>query len=243
MALAFLTRLPGGVHPGEGDSLGHAVPWFPVVGALVGGLAGLVYLGVEAIAQPGIAAVLAVGVAALLTGAFHEDGLADTFDSLGGTTPARRLEIMRDSRLGTFGTLALVVATGMKVVALAPLSGVDGLGALVAAHVIGRAGALTAMTAGPEARTDGLAARAADLPRVAVNVSIIVALGGALVLGRPTAEAVPACLVISAIVVTVARRQFGGITGDVLGAVEQLAEIATLVIISEAVGESGWLWV
>lgn len=243
MALAFLTRLPGGVHPADGDSLGKAVPWFPFVGAVVGGLAGLVYLALEAVVQPGIAALGAIGAAAMLTGAFHEDGLADTFDGFGGTSPKRRLEIMRDSRIGTFGTLALVVATGAKVVALAPLSGIDGLAALVAAHVLGRAGALTAMTAGPEARTDGLAARAADLPRVAVNVAVVAAMGGAVALGRPTAEAVPACLVISAVVVVIARRQFGGTTGDVLGAVEQLGEIATLVIVAEALGESGWLWV
>ena len=102
-ALAFLTRLPTGAHPEDETAIGRSVPWFPVVGSLVGAATGLVYLGLDDVIAPSTAAIVAVAVGAVITGGLHEDGLADTFDGLGGPDPARRLEIMRDSRIGTFG--------------------------------------------------------------------------------------------------------------------------------------------
>ena len=85
-----------------------SVPWFPVVGAVIGLMIGMVWLGLNELVSPLTSATIAVMVGVMITGAFHEDGLADTADSLGGYTPERRLEIMKDSRVGTFGVLALV---------------------------------------------------------------------------------------------------------------------------------------
>jgi len=220
-----------------------AVPWFPVVGAVLGAVLGLSYLGlVEVVASP-LAALVVVGLGAVLTGAFHEDGLADTFDSFGGYTPARRLEIMRDSRIGTFGTLALVVATGTKVVALSSLDGLDGLGALVAAHTFGRAASLVVMRLGPEARVDGLAATSAALRSRWLVAAVAVAAIVAAALGPTTAVVLGVLVLLVFASTRFARHQFGGTTGDVLGAVEQLGEIAALVVVSEMVVTQGWLWI
>lgn len=242
MAWAFLTRLPGGRHPEPGESLARAVPWFPVVGVVLGGVLGLAYLGlVEVISAP-TAALLVVALGALATGGFHEDGLADTFDALGGYTAERRLEIMRDSRIGTFGTLALVVATGLKLVALAQLDGPDGAVALVIAHGLGRSAALAVMRAGPESRRDGLAASAAEVPQRVIAGVLTVALLVSVAIGPVTAAVVGASGVVAVGVVGVARRRFGGYSGDVLGAAEQLVEVSALVLASELVVETGWLW-
>lgn len=242
IAWSFLTRLPGGAHPGPSDSMASAVPWFPVVGLVLGAGLGAVYLGLFEITSPTVAALATIGLGALATGAFHEDGLADTFDAFGGYEPEQRLEIMRDSRIGTFGTLALVVATGLKVAGLASLDGADGLVALVVAHSAARATALLVMRAGPDARTEGLAASATDLPRTAVaGVVAVTALAG-VGLGPVTAIAVAALLGVAVGAVRVARRRFGGTTGDVLGAVEQVSEIVVLLVCAELVGELGWLW-
>ena len=242
VAWAFLTRLPGGSHPNDDAAMARSVPWFPIVGLVLGAVLGAAYLGLVEVVSAPLAGLLVVGLGAVLTGAFHEDGLADTADAFGGYTPERRLEIMRDSRIGTFGTLALVVATGLKVVSLASLDGPDGLAALVAAHALGRTGALVAMLAGPEARADGLAASAADLPRR--PVAAVVALAGvvAVGIGPVTAIAAGASLVVAALVTVAARRRFGGTTGDVLGATEQLGEIVVLVLASELLASTGWLW-
>ncbi len=242
LAWSLLTRLPGGALPRSDESLRAAVPWFPLVGLAVGGIVGVVYLGLVEVVSSPTAALLAVGVGAIVTGAFHEDGLADTFDSFGGTSPARRLEIMRDSRLGTFGVLALVLTTGLKVVALASLGGVDGLVALVAAHGLGRAGAVAVLQAGPPARPDGMAATVETAPGGAaatvVAMSALIGVG----LGPATGVGVAAVAIIAVTTVVVARRTFSGVTGDVLGAAEQLGEIAVLSAAAELVAGSGWRW-
>ena len=242
IAWAFLTRLPGGVHPEAEESMVPATPWFPVVGLVLGGLLGGVYLGLSEVTSPVVAALLAVGLGAIITGAFHEDGLADTFDAAGGFHAERRLEIMRDSRIGTFGTLALIVATGLKVAALASLDGADGLGALVAAHSLGRASALLVMGAGPEARADGLAATAAGLRGRPLLVVLALFAAGATAVGPPTAAAAAGSALVAVGAVVGARRWLGGTTGDVLGAAEQVGEVVTLVVVSELLASGGWLW-
>ena len=243
LAWAFLTRLPGGRHPAAGESMTAATPWFPVVGLVLGGLLGVAYRALTEITSPVISALTVVGLGAIATGGFHEDGLADTFDSAGGYTIERRLEIMRDSRIGTFGTLALVVATGLKVAALSQLDGPDGAVALMAAHSLGRGAALVVMAAGPEARTEGLAATSAGLRGRAIPTVVLACVVAATALGPPTAVAAGALALLAVASVWQARRWLGGTTGDVLGAVEQLAEIATLVVLAEIVAETGWLWV
>src|SRR5258708_2854655 len=137
VAGAFLTRLPM-PHP-DGPILpnfARAHRAFPVVGALIGAVTGFTYLGLHAIGLPSLAAAaLALGASALLTGALHEDGLADMADGFGGgRDKAGKLEIMRDSRLGTYGALALMVSFVAKLSALAALPDAAIVQSLIATH-------------------------------------------------------------------------------------------------------------
>ncbi len=223
--------------------MGAAVPWFPFVGGMVGVLIGLIYLGAVELVNPLTAALLAVGAGAMITGAFHEDGLADVADSLGGYTPERRLEIMRDSRVGTFGALSLVIATGLKISALMTFGGADGLLALVLAHAGGRAMTVVALLTSKSARGDGFGSEyAVGVDRRAAWLVTVVAVA-ALAEGGPAGAVAVGAAVLAMLAVTgLARRAVGGTTGDVLGAVEQVAEIAILVALARLVPEHGWSW-
>jgi adenosylcobinamide-GDP ribazoletransferase len=231
LALQFLTRLPlPGAVPYREGALAASVPLFPLVGALVGAAGALAYalaswLGLP----PTIAAVLAVTTQMLATGGLHEDGLADLADGLGGgRTRAGRLAIMRDPRLGSFGALALVLATLTRVAALAALAGPWIVAAtLIAAGAVSRATLPALMTALPAARADGLAA-AAGRPhplRAAAAGAIGVLLAGLLLPAPAAALALVLALGALLVVARLAQRQLGGQTGDVLGAAQQLAEI------------------
>ena len=242
-AWAFLTRLPGGAHLETDRELGRSVPWFPVVGAVVGALSGGVYWALHGPLDPSLAAVLAVAAGAVITGGFHEDGLADTADALGGTSRARRLEIMKDSRLGVFGVLALVFSTLVRVFAVSSLEPVEGLVALVVAHMLGRAMAVALMAAAPTASGTGLGhSYTAHLPRVWAAIAIIVASASAAGLGPVGVVALVAATAAAAVVGLMARRAFGGVTGDVLGAAEQVGEMAVLVSAAGLVATYGWSW-
>ncbi|MEM9465572.1 MAG: adenosylcobinamide-GDP ribazoletransferase [Actinomycetota bacterium] len=242
-AWAFLTRLPGGAHPADDRALGLSVPWFPAVGAVIGLLIGLVWVGLSEIVSPLTAATLAVLVGVAITGAFHEDGLADTADSLGGYTTERRLEIMKDSRVGTFGVLALVFSVLIRVIALASLEPVEGLVALVMAHAVGRSIATLVMVTTPAAASTGLGqSYTAHLPTPAV-VAIGVIVAGCSVVGGPAGVVgYLVALTGAALLVLLARRAYGGTTGDVLGAVEQVGEMAVLSAAARLVAEHGWQW-
>ena len=242
-AWAFLTRLPGGAHPGTDRELGRSVPWFPVVGAVVGALSGWVYWALHGPLGPSLAAVLAVAAGAVITGGFHEDGLADTADALGGTSRARRLEIMKDSRLGVFGVLALVFSTLVRVLAVSSLEPVHGLIALVAAHMLGRAMAVILMAAAPTASGTGLGhSYTAHMPSAWTAVAVIVSAAAAAGLGPVGAVSLVAATAAAVAVGVVARRAFGGITGDVLGAAEQVGELAVLVSAASLAAAYGWSW-
>ena len=242
-AWAFLTRLPGGAHPRNDRELGRSVPWFPMVGAVIGGLSGAVYWALHGPLGALIAAVLAVAASAAATGAFHEDGLADTADALGGTTRPRRLEIMRDSRVGTFGALALVLSTLVKVFAVSSLAPVDGLAALVVAHMLGRTAAVAMMGVVPAAADTGLGhSYAARLPRAWTVVAVVASSAVTASLGLPGAVALAAAAAGAVAVGVVALRAFGGTTGDVLGAVEQVSELAVLVSAASLAATHGWSW-
>jgi adenosylcobinamide-GDP ribazoletransferase len=237
----FLTRLPL-IHkePVAKGELARALWTAPVVGIAVA-LAGAVVYGVaSALHVPPLpAAALAVAATLLLTGGLHEDGLADVADGFGGGgTRERKLEIMRDSRIGTYGVCALVLSLILRIGALAH-PGDTGLVALalIAAHAGGRAAIAPFMQFVPPARADGLSAEAGTPPGEA---SLAAALIGAVVL--------LACLGLSkglvAIVLLVgafallswlSRRQIGGQTGDVLGALEQAGEVIVLLVASTAV--------
>ena len=240
-AWAFLTRLRGGLHPDSDDKIATSVVWFPVVGIVVGAVTGAAYLATVEFVDSFLAALFAVALGAMLTGGFHEDGLADTSDALGGSTIQRRLEIMRDSRVGTFGALALIMVTLGKVGALESLSGTDGLIALIAAHALGRTGALALMLGGTRARSAGLGAvYTARLPRRSVASVVVVIFVSTALTGVSGLVATGAVLGVVALTAVLAHRRFGGLTGDVLGAAEQLGELAVLIALSQLPDAPAW---
>jgi adenosylcobinamide-GDP ribazoletransferase len=236
LALTFLTRIPV---PGNAPTvllgpgaLGRAAVWFPVVGALVGAVLGATRLLADLVLPPGPSTALAIGVAVAVTGALHEDGLADTADGLGAhRAPERRLEIMRDPRVGTFGAVALVLAL---LLAWSLLSGLDGrrcLLAAVAAHALARWSMLLAAAAFPPARAPGAGAGtllAVSLPRLAVATVVAAAIALAAAGPVPGAVAVAVTLAATAAVGATATRALGGVTGDVYGATGKVVEIAAI---------------
>ena len=232
IALGFLTRLP--VDMPQGRTLAQSVRVFPLVGLLVGGLAGTaVWIGSYAGLHPLACAFLGLGVAMLLTGGLHEDGLADVADGFGGgVTRDKKLEILHDSRVGTYGVLALITVIGLKAGAL---SGVPGLGwaawTLVAAHVLGRAAIPLVMIALDPAREDGLGHGAGRPAQAGVLTALLV---GVLLVGiilgpKATFFAVALSAGALAILVVVVKNQIGGYTGDVLGTAEQVVETTTIL--------------
>ena len=140
-AAQFLTRLPMPGWAGwEDGRLDRAAKYFPWIGALIGALCGLVFWGASLVFDGGVAAALALLSGALITGALHEDGLADTADGIGGGGDrTRRLAIMKDSRTGAFGALALILIVALKLAALAPMAPLTGAATLIAAHTASRA--------------------------------------------------------------------------------------------------------
>jgi adenosylcobinamide-GDP ribazoletransferase len=237
VAVSLLTRVPM-PHPDGAVpvNLARAQRVFPLIGAAVGLAVGLVYWILSATGIPALAAaVLALAASALLTGALHEDGLGDVADGFGGGRDRdAKLAIMRDSRLGTYGALAVITAFVAKVAALEAMAPSTALAALVAAHALGRAGIPVMAAYLPHARSDGLG-QGAGRPQgsevaIAVGSAVVIAL-----LFLPFATALIAILLAvggTAVVVAVAQRQIGGVTGDVFGAAEQVVEIAVLLAVA-----------
>ncbi|MEM8786963.1 MAG: adenosylcobinamide-GDP ribazoletransferase [Pseudomonadota bacterium] len=229
-ALRFMTRLPV---PGARADLAAAAAFFPLAGAMIGALAALVWLAGFVIGlPPWPAAVLVLAVQLWLTGALHEDGLADCADGLGGgARPERALEIMRDSRIGAYGAAALGLSILARAAALAALGPWTGAAALIVAHVLARAGIVASLMLLPYARADGLAAEAQRAGGAATGLlAFLPALALTLWLGG-VAGAV-ALVVAGAVWVWISRRlmrRLGGYTGDGLGATEQMIEIAALM--------------
>jgi adenosylcobinamide-GDP ribazoletransferase len=247
-SIHFLTRLPlprhdavaapgvaGAAGASAGANLAQAAWAFPLAGFVVGLIAALAYLVADRLvlfSWP--AAALAVAATLLVTGALHEDGLADTADGFGGgDTRERKLEIMRDARIGTYGVCALIIALVVRIAAIAGLTEPTLVAtALIAAHVGARAVVPFVMYLLPAARADGLAF-AAGVPS-GVGVAIAAALGFlALLFCLGLAHALIALVVLAIVVALIAwlaMRQIGGQTGDVLGAVEQVSEIVILLV-------------
>lgn len=238
VALCFLTRLPVR-WPSEagGITLSDAVRAFPLVGLVVGGLAAICWLVFREMGlQPLPAAFLTVAAMVLMTGALHEDGLADVADGAGaGSNLERRLEIMRDSRIGTYGVLAVILSVGLRVSALAAFADpAHGAAALVAAHVGARSGLPMVMARLGHARKDGLSVSAGRPDEqsawIAIGIGILLMMIFAGI-GAGLAAALAAAIVVLA-GARWAQIRLGGQTGDVLGALEQLAEIAILLTLT-----------
>jgi adenosylcobinamide-GDP ribazoletransferase len=230
-AIAFLTVIPVADAVGSpGERLGRA--YFPVVGAVIGLIAGVVFVGVSAIAGNPLAAVAAVAVLAILTGGLHLDGLADAADGLFGVgTLERRLEVMRDPRVGSFGAVTLVLVIAGDIVALSSLSPASALLALVVAGVLSRLAILAVVVIGRYRYERGLGTAAQGGHR-AFDLLLGAAFTGAVCLLDP-ARALAAAVVVAlvaTIVVAIARRRIGGLTGDIYGAVSEMAQLGVLVV-------------
>jgi adenosylcobinamide-GDP ribazoletransferase len=235
--LAFCTRLPlrfGA--PAEGN-LAQSSWTFPVIGAGIGAVGALVYwLGYGAGSSSFVAATLAVTATVIITGCLHEDGLADTADGFGGgATTERKLEIMRDSRSGAYGVVALVLSILLRVGAIASL--VDpGLvvAALIAAHAGARAAMPLFMATVPRARQDGLSASAGSPPGGSVLAAVLLGLLALWVCLGFGIALVGILLVVVGLwlMARLSLKQIGGQTGDVIGAVEQMSEILILLTAS-----------
>ncbi|HEX6959698.1 MAG TPA: adenosylcobinamide-GDP ribazoletransferase [Ferrovibrio sp.] len=251
-AFRLLTRLPLPGKPGRPELTGRAVWAFPLVGVVIGLGSGLVFLLTN---QLGIgvdsATLLAIVTQIVLTGGLHEDGLADTADGFGGGTDReRKLAIMRDSRIGTYGVLALILALGLRFTTISELANslistsddydqsISQASAvvitLIAASALSRAAMAIVWYALPPARTDGLAASSGRVPLPSLAICIaIAALAAFLLLPAPNWMISIGCVAIAALLMAVlAKWQIGGHTGDVLGATQQIVEIAILLAIS-----------
>jgi adenosylcobinamide-GDP ribazoletransferase len=236
-AVIFLTRLPvRWPGPFPNGLFTRCYRAFPLVGAAIGLAGGAVFaLAAFAGLPPTLAALLAVASQVLLTGALHEDGLADVADGFGGgRDPAAKLGIMRDSRIGGYGALALVLAVLARVLALAALSGPAAVaGALTAAGAGSRAAMPALMLRLEPARRDGLAAAGGAPPagRTLGGVglaALIAVLALGFIDGLIVVTAGAAATVLFG---WLARRQIGGYTGDVLGAAQQIVEIVMLLVL------------
>jgi len=235
VAFGFLTRIPVGDVTNGGRThidMSRAVPWFPVVGLAIGAAVGGVYVFADELLNVRVASLLAVGAGLLITGAFHHDGLADIADAFGGgTTVEKRLEILKDSRLGTYGTAALCTAIVGEVLAISELKGATAVAAIVVAHCLGRAMALAAMILAPTAG-DGMGADyIANLSPLAALLGLVVGVVATVILS-PIFPLVTICVaaVPTIAIVALAIRKIGGINGDVLGAITVVSGLATIVV-------------
>ncbi|MFC7399758.1 adenosylcobinamide-GDP ribazoletransferase [Chelatococcus sp. GCM10030263] len=242
--LGFYSRLPlpRGMADGAAPRFATSVRALPIAGAIIGAVGALV---MAAALELGLgtlpAAILAVAALLAATGALHEDGLADTADGLfGGTTPERRLAIMRDSRIGAFGAAALCLGLFLRVALIAEIAGRGGMAgvamAIVAAAAASRTAGLLPLVRLTPARSDG-AAMSVGRPepaalRFATLLALLIAAVAGIIGDLALTAIVTGCLaaVVGAWGITViARRKIGGHTGDIAGAAQQIAEIAFLL--------------
>jgi len=235
VSILFFTRLPL-VHGAPIASGGVArASWaFPVAGALVGGAGALVYwIAFEIGLPPAPASALALAATLAATGCLHEDGLADTADGFGGGRDrAHKLDIMRDSRLGTYGACAVALSLLLRWSALAAIAKPAAVAvSLVAAHAAARAALPAFMRLVPPARPDGLSADAGrPPPQGAAAAAIVGAAALGLALGAVTGMVALALVAAAAgLMARLSLRQIGGQTGDVLGALEQASEIVIML--------------
>ena len=230
--LALLTRLP--VRAAFDRTAQAAWAW-PIAGIVVGGLATLSgWLGLAIGLAPAVVAGIVLAVQIIVTGAIHEDGFADCADGFwGGFAPPRRLEIMRDSHLGTYGAIALILGIALRWTALTALLSQPGFAvAILSAAMLSRAVMLGNATALPHARRDGLSVKTGHPPVAAAILGAALALPTVLFVGIwPLLAAVLAGCAAAMI----ARAKIGGQTGDVLGATQQLAEIAVLLSLASSI--------
>lgn len=232
-ALVFMTRLPVPALPASAFERSGVGTWaYPIAGLILGLLAAVIWglagwLGLSLPLQAG----LTLAALALMTGGLHEDGLADTADGLwGGHDVARRLEIMKDSRIGSYGVLALIFVVLLRWVGLSEA----GILALIAAAAMSRAILPVMMHFGPFARPDGLAKSVGQPPARSAAIAVGIGLVCAWICIGFVGMLVSALVVfaVGEILHKLAKRKIGGVTGDILGAAQQLTEVAALLVFS-----------
>lgn len=230
LSVGFFTRLPTPTLHGAID-MARALAFAPVAGAGIGLIAGLAFLGSQQAGLPAAAcALIAVAVTVVVTGALHEDGLADCADGAGGRTAEARLEIMKDSRIGSYGALALILAVGLRAAAIMALP--DPLLGLVAAQAGARGGFAASLRYYESARPGGLAAMVGRPEAGTALAALAIALGTVFWAGG--AIPVIAGAAVGWLTLLLAQRWIGGVTGDVLGAQAVLVETAILLALSAA---------
>ena len=234
LALTFLTKLPWPWR-GEADetALARAMFWFPWVGAILGLMFWGAWAGLQKILPVPAAAAVLLALTVWVTGGLHLDGLADTTDGLGGgRTPADRLRIMKDSRVGAFGVISLILALVLKFAFFLSLGQQGGPAqALILYPIISRGGMVLLAYLSPYARPEGGLGQAMTLgvsPRTAAGASLSAGALAALLLGVRGLLLFGAAAVLVWLASRYFRRQLGGVTGDVLGAVNEALEILVL---------------
>lgn len=231
-AVRFFTRLPVPGWVGHStEALTSSARYFPAVGLLVGGIGALVYLAAALFWPKSVAVLLAMAATLYATGAFHEDGLADTVDGLGGGwDKARILEIMKDSRVGSYGVVATVLALLGKFTLLVSLDGALLAFALIAAHAVSRFCATSLLATMDYVREDHSSKARPLTSRLSLSSWLFGAgLAGLPLSLLPLENALCACLLAGLTTFWLARlfmRWLGGYTGDCLGATQQLSELA-----------------
>ena len=235
IATQFLTRLPMPRDLATSEAeLGKATRFFPLVGIIVGGLSALVLIGAQRFFPLTVSVWLALAAGAWLTNGFHEDGWADAFDGFGGGwTRERILEIMHDSRLGTYGVLSVIFLLALKAACLTDLSTAQSWRWLLIAHVAGRWTVLPLSAWLTHARADGLSRLVAQqIGRVELLIGTLTLCAVLFALQTPRAAVL--VLVVSGVMTWLAGRYFrarlGGITGDCLGAANQLIELTVYLV-------------
>ena len=233
-ATAFMTRVPiGRFVTVDASAVASAAPFYPLVGAGLGALAGLAERGLSPSLPPLVVSGLLIAFLASLTGAMHLDALADTADALGGRSREDSLRIMRDHALGAYGTTALALALLVKLAAVAALIETgDAMASLVVACACSRESFLPLAAVLPYARNEerGFAA-SEQISRAAAGLGLAVAAAVAVIVaGAVGAVGFGAVLALAGLAAVFYRRWLGGVTGDALGAVVELAEVTVLTI-------------
>jgi len=246
IAVQFFTRLPIPRWVGfEHEWLHHASRYFPLVGVVVGAIAAGVYAAGATVFPAPVAAVLSTVATIYATGAFHEDGFADTCDGLGGgMTRERVLEIMKDSRVGAYGAIGIACMLAAKLTTLAMLPPASAIGALLLAHPLSRLAATSLIWRMEYARAEGKAKPLAErvtTPEFAIaTTTVTIAAALLLAVGALDLRAIVASLFTCFLAAWWLARKFarriGGYTGDCLGAVQQLTEAVIYLAVLATLG-------
>ena len=233
LAIQFLTRIPVGEIDFTSERMKAAVRYYPFVGALIGLIAAGVFWLAQILFPVAIAVILSVAATLLITGAFHEDGLADTFDGIGGgQTRERSLEIMRDSRIGVYGMAALAIVLALKVAALSSLPIVYVCAVLVAGHGLSRFSSIMVIATSNYVRDEGTGKPVAgEISELSLSITIFLAVAIICLwwffLPLAAAAAGLGALAIGHFGIRfLFEKKLGGYTGDTLGAVQQVSEVA-----------------